>query len=151
MNFRTFDNHALTDKHSWNFGGNSIQYFIPAGIANDIRPVWPMGCIQALDELFHVNFGYHVPSKSFVISIWLAKSQNVASKYRANLIIKGDDSLLRFDGLKVSSVENAPSINKCMEDTESISLCLPINLAKKISAKEQEEESLDMEVIFEKV
>ena len=156
VKLREYDSHALKDKHSWNFGGNSIQYFIPAGIANDIRPVWPMGCIQALDELFDVNFAYHVPSKCFVISIWLAKSQNVASKYKANLIFKGDDSLLCFDGLKVSSVENIPSIDECIEDAGNISLCLSRNLAKNLSVKRQEEgfgivERLQVAASFKKI
>ena len=86
--------------------------------------------------------------------IWLAKSQNDASKYRANLTIKGDDSELNYNGIKVSSVENAPSIDECIDDTENISLCLPMNLAKKISVKEQKrgeiEEELKVNISFKK-
>ena len=114
-----------------------------------------MGCIQALDELFHVNLGYHNPSNCFVFSIWLAKSQPTASKYRATLFIEGENSELCFNGIKVSSVENAPSIHKCIADTENISLCLPRNLAKNLSVKHQQGssiiESLNVAVSFKKI
>ena len=162
MNLKNFDTHAFSAYHSKNLGVN-LNSFTYRMAGNNVRRrgVWPTVCIciQDLDELFHVNFAYHEPSKSFVISIWLAKSQNVASRYRANFIFIGDNSKLCFDGLKVSSVEYAPSIDKCMEDTESISLCLPRNLAKKICVKTQKEglgewsevECLAVEVFFEKV
>ena len=45
-----------------------------------------MGGIKALKELFYVNLSYHRPSKCFVFSVWLAESQDMASKYIANLV-----------------------------------------------------------------
>ena len=77
-----------------------------------------------------------------MIRIFLAKSQNVASKYRATLTIIGDESVLCYSGIKVSSVENAPSIDECIEDTENISLCLTTNQAKKVSVKEEEDSAI---------
>ena len=118
---------------------------------------WPMGCIQGLDEFFHVNVAYHEPSKCFVFSIWLAKSQNIASKYEANLVIKGDgNKKLCFDGIKVSSVENVPSIDQCMDESGNIALCLPRILAKNISVKKEEVglglvEILNMNFSFKKI
>ena len=121
------------------------------------HPEWTMGCIKTLDQLFHVNFEYHKPSKCFVISIWLAKSESVASKYVADIVIEGgENKKLSFEGIKVSSVENVPSIDKCIEEIGNISLCLPKNLARNISVKEQGEgvvmiESLSMEFSFKKI
>ena len=59
-------------------------------------------------------------------------------KCPSNLVIQGDDHKLCLDGLKVSSVENVPSIDKCIEETGNISLCLQRNLAKNMSVKTQE-------------
>ena len=109
------------------------------------------GCdIQTLDEFFHVNLTYYKPSKSLVLSIW---SQNIASKYTANIIIEGDKKLC-FDGIKVISVENVPSI-----ETGNISLCLSRDLTKNMSLKKQEDvgtwlpirESLSMDISFKKI
>ena len=114
-----------------------------------------MACIQALGELFHLNLAYHKPSNCFVFSIWLAKSHNVASKYRANFAIKGDDSELCYNGIKVISVENTPSIDECIEDTENNFLCLTRNQAKNVSVKKEEGsaiiESLHVDISFEKI
>ena len=116
-----------------------------------------MGCIKTLDELFHVNFEYHKPSKCFVISIWLAKSESVASKYVMDVVIKGDTKKLSFEGIKVSSVENVPSIDKCLEETGNISLCLLENLAKNMSVEKDKRagvginKSLSIDFSFSKI
>ena len=96
-----------------------------------------MACIKALDQQFHVRAVYHKPNKCFVFSVWLAKDQNVASKYLFNILIKGDNinKKLHFDGIKVCSVENVPSIDKCMEENGNLFVCLPIGLARNISTK----------------
>ena len=107
--------------------------------------------------MFHVNFEYHKPSKCFVISIWLGKSERVASNYEAKLLIEGNNNKkLFFVGLKVNSVENVPSIDKCIEESGIISLCLPLILAKNISVKKQGTgagiiESLKLSFSFEKI
>jgi len=159
-----FDSHALEnepDHHSMFIGGGGngngakITFKIPQNCVA-FQQTWYMGCFQALDELFHVNFVYHQASQCFVLSIWLAKSSRVASKYRANLVIKGDHHKLCFEGIKVSSVENVPSIEKCIEETGSISLSLQRNLAKNLSVKKQEggaeiQEFLSVEVSIKKI
>ena len=113
-----------------------------------------MGCFNALDEIFYLTLAYHKPSECFVIRILVAKSQDVASKYKANVNIKGDNNELCFNGINVSSVENAPSVEQCIEETGTISLCLQRNLAKSLSVKKQEEwyrivESLTLNVSFD--
>ena len=166
VKLKSFDTHALGDdvKHSTIVGGNCLTWKITE---NDVHLFdWGMGCIQALDELFHVSLAYHKPSNCFVFCIWLAKSQNIASKYEANLVIKGDgNKRLCFDGIKVNSVKSVPSIEKCIEETGNISLCLPRNLAKNISEKRQEriyefqsmlfktviKESLNVDYFFKKI
>ena len=53
------------------------------------------------------------------------------------------------------SVENAPSIDECIDDTENISLCLARNLAKNVSVKIEEDsaiiESLRVAISFKKI
>ena len=120
------------------------------------RNHWRMVCIQDLNELFYVNFAFHKPSKCFVLSIWLAKSQSIASKYRANLVIEGGDQRkLCYDGIKVSSVENVPTIDKCIEESGNLSLCLPINTAKNLSKTNLStkgiEEKMTVFVYFKKI
>merc|ERR1711936_1173438 len=103
---------------------------------------WALGCMKALDQLFHVNFTYHKPSKCFVFSIWLGKSQNVASKYAVSITIGGGNRRLCYDGIKVCAVENVPSIDKCSEENGNLFLCLPTTLAKNISTVKGNEEKL---------
>jgi len=156
-----FDCHALEgNRHSVN-----IQYrgHPPSGLMrfrihenNDVCPNWAMGCIRTLDELFHVNLAYHKPSNCFAFSIWLAKSQNEASKYEANLVINGPKSKLSFDGIQISSVGNTLSVDKCLDDTENISLCIQRNLARSLSVKKYEvclgiTDNLDVGVSFKKI
>ena len=140
VKLKDFDRHALEGRprHSIKRGNSTIMIdILENDVVSNFRHFGTMVCIQALNELFHVSFAYHIPTKCFVFSILLAKSQNVTSKYRANLTIKGDDSELSYNGIKVSSLENAPSIDKCIEESGNISLCLPRNLAKNISAKKE--------------
>ena len=161
VKLNSFDSHALGPdvKHTrvvrdnclpaWTILSNNVLVF------GHNAP--SMGSIRdsALGELFHVNLSYHQPRKCFVISIWLAKSQDVASKYVANLVIQGDNNKLYYEGIKVSSVENVPSIDKLVEDFGNISLCLPTNLVKSISVKKEGvdgvSESLSVKVSFKKI
>jgi len=161
VKLKNFDNHAIwtVDHYISNvilgrgygvFGYKTLKVHVDLG-----RPLyWHIRCIQALDELFHVNLTYHKPSRSFVLTIW---SQNIASKYTANLVIEGDKKKLCFDGIKVISVENVPSIETCIKETGKISLCLSRDLAKNISLKKQGEvgtwlpikESLNVDISFQ--
>ena len=137
VKLKDFDTHALEDEpvHSLTRNSSTLGYTI---VMNDVinQTKWKMGCIRALDQFFHVNFVYHKPRKCFVISVWLAKVQSVASNYMVNILIKGDNRNLCFDGIKVCSVENVPSIDKCIEENGNLFLCLPISLAKNILVKE---------------
>jgi len=113
MKLKDLDKHALEDKpvHSMTFSSGIIFPFAKNDVIYE-KPYRAMGCIRALDQLFHINFVYHNPSKCFVFSFWLAESQEVASKYMVNVLIEGDKKELCFNGIKVSSVENIPSIKK---------------------------------------
>ena len=46
-----------------------------------------MHCVRAHGELFHVRLDYHQPQHCFVLSIWTAKSELGASKFRADVKI----------------------------------------------------------------
>ena len=94
VKLKSFDSHALegVPYHSVKRGSNLSYKVVENGVI--YHPEWTMGCIKTLDELFHVNFEYHKPSKCFVISIWLAKSESVASKYVMDVVIKGDTKKL---------------------------------------------------------
>ena len=157
VKLKNFDSHALDKPYCHSKIIRGIMLFRIQENNVVYRQNWHMGCIHALDELFYVNLAYHEPSNCFVFSIWLARSQNEASKYIANLVINGDNSKLCFDGLKVISVENVPSIAKCIEDAENISLCLPRSLAKNISVKKKLDtdfgiaETLKVQVSFMKI
>ena len=152
----SFDSHA-SKRHCTVVGSEGMEWEI---IQNNVSRIWhnkpSTGGIKALDELFYVILTYHKPSKCFVFSIWLAKCQDVASKYIADLVIEGDNSKLCYEGMKVSSMENIPTIDKLVKDDGNISLCLPTNLAKNISVKKQEVsqeiiESLSVDFLFKKI
>ena len=46
-----------------------------------------MHCVRAHGELFHVRLDYHQPQHCFVLSIWTAKSELGATKFRADVKI----------------------------------------------------------------
>ena len=154
VKLNSFESHAT--EHTYTAaGGRALTWKI---LKNDVSCFGhnesSMGGIKALDELFFVNLSYHKPSECFVFSIWLAKGQDVASKYIANLVIEGDNNKLCYEGIQVSSVENVPTIDKLVKDVGNISLCLPKNLARNISVKRQkmgEGECLSVEFSFKKI
>ena len=157
MKLNSFDSHAEEREHCTEVGNRKLKWEILINsVSNFEHNESSMGGIKALDELFYVNLSYHKPNKCFVFSIWLAKCQDVASEYIADLVIEGDNSKLCYEGMKVSSVENIPTIDKLVKDDGNISLCLPTNLAKNISVKEHEVgegivESLSVDFSFKKI
>ena len=150
LKLKNFDIHALhTTRHSRILDTRDGRLVYPITVNNTVYDIqWSLVGIKELDQLFHVNFGYYEPSKCFVFSIWLSKSQNVASKYVAKITIEGDKKNLCFEGISVSSVENVPSMNKCMEKNGNIFLCLPISLARSICAKNKGIDQEDLVVGF---
>jgi len=142
VKLKDFDKH-LEDQparvHYISHGVSKLFYTITNNeVINDAK--WSMGmvCTKALDQFFHVNIGYHNPSKCFVVRICLAKSQDVASKYRVNILIKGDHRSVCFDGIKVCSTEHIPSIDECMEENGNLFMCIPIGLAKNFSIEKED-------------
>ena len=104
------------------------------------------------DEVFRVHLRYHKPSKCFVFSIWTAKSQNIASQYKADLVIEGANSKLCFEGLKVLSVEeNIRTTEKLVEEAGNISMCIPRNLAMNMRVKHGIYEYLNVTFSFKKI
>ena len=94
-----------------------------------------MGSFSAFGSFFHLNLRYYKPSKCFVFSVWLAKSQTKAEKYRASIRIgdKDDgDNELSFYGIRVTSIENIPSFDKCMDRNGKQFLCIPRILIENI-------------------
>ena len=159
MKLNRFDKHA-TGYWSYHNGkvakGSTLvwEILINNVVCFEIKNEPSMKSIKnlALKKLFHCIFSYHEPSKCFVFSIWLAKSQDFASKYVGDLVIQGDNNKLSYEGIKVSSVGNVPSIDKLVEDIGNISLCLPTNLARSISVKKQEgDEHLSVKFSFRKI
>ena len=154
VKLRFFDVHALGYQHSALFERNNFAFDI---LENDKvrRRNWRMGYIQALDEHFHVNLIYDPSSLCLILTLWIAKNQKVASKYTANLVIKGGNSKLCFDGIQVCSVENVPSIDRCLKGSGKTSLCFPKYLAMNMSVKKREDvgivEYLNVEVSFRKI
>ena len=142
VKLNNFDAHALA-KHSAIRRG-SLEYTITHNDA-----IYDVRCsMKALDQLFHVNFGYHKPSNCFVFSIWLAKIQNVAAKYTVNFIIGGDNRRLCYDGIKVCSVEKVPTIDKCSEENGNLFLFLPMTMAINVSTVEGNREYLQVKFLF---
>ena len=140
MKLKTFDIHAFV--HHVNhcrirMGDNTFYVILKNNVFCHDALAHAHAHARTLDEIFHVNLAYHNPSNCFVISVWLAKSQNIASKYKADLVIEGDNHKLCFEGINVCSVENIPSIDKFIGDAGDIPLCLSRNLAKKLSVKRQ--------------
>ena len=133
VKLKDFDTHAHMFHVPYLSMNGSVRYTIAK---NDVICDWTkakMACIKALDQQFHISNVYHKPSKCFVISVWLAKDQNVASKYRVNITIEGNNKKFHFGGIKVCSVENVPSIDKCMEENGNYFLCLQLGLAENIA------------------
>ena len=158
VKLRNYDVHSLGNHHSYLFNkSNNIMFDI---LENDDvrRPNWRMGCFKALGEHFHVNLVYDAPSRCFILTLWIAKSQDVASKYTANLVIEGDYNKLCFEGIQICSVENVPSIDKCLGGSGKISLCLSKSLATNMSYDREDLgrgflgiKYLNVEVSFKKI
>jgi len=159
LKLKDFDTHALEDSplHSYNRIVSRSLNFTAFKNGDIYDTKWGMACFKALDELFHVKFRYYNPIKCFVFTVWLAKSPNVASSYVVNILIKGEKKSLCFDGIKVSSVEDVPSMLTCMEENGNFFLCLPVGMAKNISVKKQDgaegiiEEKLHVLCSFKKI
>ena len=74
VKLKNFDTHALEwCRHSHKIDVKKFRKEIPLNnvVDNGRRSKVILVCIEALDQLFHVNVEYHKPSKCFVISIWL--------------------------------------------------------------------------------
>ena len=91
-------------------------------------PRWKMVCVKVNEELFHIRLAYSPLHKCFALSVW--SSPAGASKYKANLSIRTDEKDTSMNGLRITSVENVPSIDKCMEENGEYFWCIPFTLAK---------------------
>ena len=82
-----------------------------------------------------------------MFSVWLAKSKARAEKFRAFIRIggkTGKDNELSFYGLRVTSVENVPPIDRCMEENGKRYLCIPRILVKNICELSEAEENKEI-------
>ena len=145
VQLKLFSSHAIQTRHSILLGPNWMVFNIPSdkgALAKQTQ--WGMGIVSALGSHFHLNLRYHKPSKCFVFSIWMAKSKATAEKYRAFIKLGGGTGVeneLSFYGVRVTSVENITSIDKCMDFNGKYFLCIPRILLKntcKISDEDKE-------------
>ena len=133
VKLKDFDKHTRFSHLKILTNDSSLRFTIAKNDVISDEPKVRMACIMALDQQFHVSNVYHEPSNCFVISVWLAKRQVDASKYRVNIIIEGNNKKFNFDGIKVCSVENIPTIDERMEENGNDFLCLQWSLARNIS------------------
>ena len=88
-----------------------------------------------------------------MFSVWLAKSKSRAEKYRASIKIGGrdaGDNELCFYGVRVTSIENIPSFDSCMEKNGKHFLCIPRILVENICkhSEEKNENKLYVELVI---
>ena len=141
VQLRQFSSHAIQTRHSILLGPNWMVFNVPGNGSLSRQSQWGMGIISALGHHFHLNFRYHKSSLCFVFSVWLAKSKARAEKFRASIRIggkTGKDNELSFSGLRVTSVENVPPIDRCMEENGKRYLCIPRILVKNVCELSEE-------------
>ena len=127
--------HFLKAPHStFNFGFSTAPFTFTISRTDSLNPTeWIMLCVSADDELFHVHLGISPRQKCYALSVW--GSPAGAAKYRANLSIKNDEKDMCMNGLDITSVENVPSIDQCMDENGKCFWCIPFTLAENFSIK----------------
>ena len=112
-----------------------------------------MHCVRAHGELFHVRLDYHQPQHCFVLSIWTAKSELGASKFRADVKIDYPHFNFRLDdkdqetstkSLLITSVENVPSIDNCIVENGKHFWCIPFDFAMNSSVMTRKPNSISI-------
>jgi len=121
--------------NEFNFHANAFHYRITNNLENGV-------VLKEISlNLKNLSFGHHfypilhfyVRTQCLVFSVWLAESKSIALKYRAKLIIKGrNQNELIFNNIHVTSVEDVPSIDRCMEENGKQFISLPVILVNNI-------------------
>jgi len=91
-------------------------------------------------ENFFPILQYYSPTECYVFSVWVFGGGRTindlaedALKFRGKLIFKGkNQNELTFNNIHISSVEDVPSIDRCMEENGKHFLCLPVNFVNNI-------------------
>ena len=158
VQLKKFCRHAIDTHHSEKIPTNWKVFEIPCD--DDDRELaklkWGMGIVSAFGSSFYLNLRYYKPSKCFVFSVWLAKSKCRAEKHRAFIRI-GDktegDNELSFYGVRVTSIENIPSFDRCMEKNGKHFLCIPRILIENICEynEENNENELHVELVMSEI
>ena len=135
IQLKEFNSHADITRHSKMSGTNKmIRCF--RGLFNERVPNKQMLGVVAFDFTFHLNLQYHMLSKCYVFSVWLAKREAITEKYRASIRlgekIEEGDNQLSFSGIRVTSVENVPPIDQCVEENGRHCLSIPRALIENI-------------------
>ena len=131
VKLRDFNEHAFNTRHSFRRTTSDMYFHLKN---NDIvcNHPWTMFCVQEHNVLFHVCFAFYHPQQCFALSVWSATGG--VAKYRANLKILGDEEKeMSIRGLLITSEENVPSIDKCMEKNGKYFWCIPSTLAFEFS------------------
>ena len=84
---------------------------------------WKMVCLRVDEELFYVRLAISQRHRCFALSVW--SSPTGAAKYRANLGMADGEKGMVMNGLRITSVENVPSIDKCMDQNGKYFWCIP--------------------------
>ena len=149
VQLKLFSSHAIETRHSILLGPNWMVFDIPSDNRALANGHWGMGIVSALGHHFHLNLRYHKPSKCFVISVWMAKSKARVEKYRAFIKLGGGtgaENELSFYGVRVTSVEDIPSIDSCMDLNGKYFLCIPRILLKNICKISDEDKNNNLKL-----
>ena len=85
---------------------------------------WRTVCVKVHDEMFHVSLQYSHLHKCFALSVW--SSPAAAAKYLANLKISDNEKEININGLRITSVDDVPSIDQCISENGKHFWCIPM-------------------------
>ena len=159
VQLKKFSQHAINTQHSIKLSSNWMVFKIQSDDDRDLaKHKWGMGIVSAFGSSFHLNLRYYEPTKCFVFSVWLAKIKNKdrVEQYRASIRIGGKsdgDNELSFHGIRVTSIEDIPSFNRCMDRNGKHFLCIPKMLIKNICkfSAENNEIRLHVELVLSEI
>ena len=137
VNLSNFNDHFLNrsfNLHSSLFasGTGDISFRIPE---NNLMNYFCMHSLEAYSEFFHVRLAFSQPQNCYALSVWSSAAR--VTEYRANLSVRGNNMETSMKGLLVTSVENVPSNDECMDENGKYFWCIPLSLAKNFMVKEE--------------
>ena len=95
-----------------------------------------MHYIEAYSEMFHVRLSSYKLQNCYALSVW--SSASGITEYRANLSVRGNGMETSIKGLLITSVENVPSIDRCMDENGKYFWVIPETLARNLTVRFEE-------------